>query len=261
LDVDNLTHVINYNLPDELESYVHRSGRTGRAGKSGISVSLVSTRDKSKISILEKNIKKKFEARSIPDGRECCEKQLFHMVETMEQVAVNDEEIDDFLPVIYKKLEGMTREELIKRFVSTEFNRFLDYYKDAPDLNVRESEFRSERGERGERGDRGPRSSAPGERKRFDDEGLVPFRINLGFRDGLSPTDLLRLIKDYTPKTKVKVGKVTIMKNDTIFEADGAYSDMLMDAFRDAYIADRKISLRKTSGRPEKTFETKRRFR
>jgi ATP-dependent RNA helicase DeaD len=189
------------------------------------------------------------------------------MVETMEKVVVNDEEIDDFLPVIYKKLEWMTREELIKRFVSTEFNRFLEYYKDAPDLNVRE-ERRPERGERFERGDRndrgerGARPGAPGERRRFDDEGLVPFRINLGFRDGLSPTDLLRLIKDYTPKTKVKVGKVTIMKNDTIFEADGEYADLLMDAFRDAYIEDRKISLRKTASRPaERTFESKRRFR
>ncbi len=160
LDVDDLTHVINYNLPDEMEIYTHRSGRTGRAGKSGISVSIIISKERNKIPMIENLIHKKFEYKTVPGGKEICEKQLYSLVDKMEKVEVNDEEIEDFLSVIYKKLEWLSREELIKRFVSAEFNRFLNYYKNAPDLNVVDhgrSMDRYDKGDRNSRNDRGDR--------------------------------------------------------------------------------------------------------
>jgi len=185
LDVDNLTHIINYNLPDELESYIHRSGRTGRAGKTGVSISIIHSRQTGKIRDLERMTSKKFVKKPVPGGIEICEKQLFNLVDVVENIEVNDEQIEQFLPVIYKKLSWLTREDLIKHFVSVEFNRFLSYYKDAPDLNFMEAQSdrtergdrkrrgeRSERGDWSERGERAPRErSDRGERSDRSDRG------------------------------------------------------------------------------------------
>lgn len=135
LDVTELTHVINYNLPDELETYIHRSGRTGRAGNTGISIAIIHSREQYKIKTLEKKIKQPFERKMVPTGPEICEKQLFSLIDKMEKVEI-DERIEQYLPAISEKLEWLSREELIKHFVSVEFNRFLDYYKDAGDLNI-----------------------------------------------------------------------------------------------------------------------------
>ncbi|MCA1746754.1 MAG: ATP-dependent RNA helicase, partial [Bacteroidales bacterium] len=167
LDVNDLTHVINYNLPDDLEAYIHRSGRTGRAGKSGTSITIIHTRENGKIRELERITKKKFTRVMVPGGKEICKKQLFNLVSNMEKVETADKEIDQFLPEIYKKLEWLSKEELIKKFVSVEFNRFLDYYKNAPDLNVEADK----RGDRNERNDRrtdrtGSRSGQPDRRSR-----------------------------------------------------------------------------------------------
>jgi len=135
IDVNDLTHIINYNLPDDPEVYIHRSGRTGRAGKSGISISILHTREVSRVRTLEKVTKKKFERKLIPIGREICERQLFNLIDKIENIQVDEKQIAQYLSVIYKKLEDFTREELIKRFVSVEFNRFLLYYKDSVDIN------------------------------------------------------------------------------------------------------------------------------
>jgi len=209
LDVEDLTHVINYNLPDDVEIYTHRSGRTGRAGKSGISVSITHMKEKGRISLIERIIKKRFEHKMVPLGKEICEKQLINLVDKMEKVEVNDSQIEEFLPVIYQKLESMSREELIKKFVSTEFNRFLDYYKNAVDINVRDSRDRdkfdsrdrdrggrdrdrdsrrndrgdrSERGERFVRADRADRSER-GERPERSERGERNDRESRGERD------------------------------------------------------------------------------
>ncbi len=147
LDVNELTHVINYNLPDDLEIYIHRSGRTGRAGKSGTSITIIHTRETGKIRELEKITKKKFQRVMVPGGKEICKKQLFNLVSNMEKVVTADREIDQFLPEIYKKLEWLSKEELIKKFVSVEFNRFLNYYKNAPDLNVEADRRKDRRGD------------------------------------------------------------------------------------------------------------------
>ncbi|MEI6899260.1 MAG: DEAD/DEAH box helicase, partial [Bacteroidota bacterium] len=150
IDVDDLTHIINYNLPDDPQTYTHRSGRTGRAGKSGISISIINLREKYMIRNIEKLINKEFKAVKVPGGREICEKQLFNMITKMEMVEIDHTQIDTYLPVIYKKLEWIEKEDVIKRFVALEFNRFLEYYRNAKDINATEDH----QGDRGDRGDR-----------------------------------------------------------------------------------------------------------
>lgn len=189
LDVNDLTHIINYNLPDDLDAYTHRSGRTGRAGKAGISIVIINLKEKHLIKQIEKKINKVFTFAKIPGGREICEKQLFHMVDKMEQVEIEHNEIDSYLPVIYKKLEWLEKEEIIKRFVALEFNRFLEYYKGAKDLNVHDDKGDSsgrgrdrDRGGSSDRGrrydDRGSRDSRGGDRGRdsYGDRGREPRR-------------------------------------------------------------------------------------
>jgi len=162
LDVSDLTHVINYNLPDDLASYTHRSGRTGRAGKSGVSIAIINLRELFKVRDIERKLQRKFEAAKVPGGREICERQLLNLIDTVNKVQVDHARIEPFLPAVYAKLADLDREELIKRFVSLEFNRFLEYYRNAPDLNVSDRD-RDDRPGRGPRTDdkRPPRSAAP----------------------------------------------------------------------------------------------------
>ncbi len=168
LDVSDLTHVINYNLPDDPDVYIHRSGRTGRAHRKGISISIIHSRENNRIKDLERRVGKSFERKRVPTGKEICEKQLFHLVEKVENVEVEESQIMEFLPVIFNKLAWLDREELIKRFVSVEFNRFLAYYKNATDINVehkksdgRKSEYQRPDYKSRERRDDRPREDRP----------------------------------------------------------------------------------------------------
>ena len=203
LDVSNLTHVINYNLPDELEQYVHRSGRTGRADKQGISIAIINLKEKYKIKNIERLIRKSFEKARIPTGKEVCRKQLFNMINRVEQTVVNDQEIEDFLPEIVAKLSWLERDELIKKFVSLEFNRFLDYYRDAPDLNVDESkpaEKTRKSGVKNARSDKGGH--------------FTRLYISLGHKDRIVPQRIIGLINDFTPRTRVEIGRIDIMEDE-----------------------------------------------
>src|SRR5574344_2110183 len=136
LDVDDLTHVINYGLPDDTESYTHRSGRTGRAGKTGTSIAIINMREKGKLREIERIIAKKFVAGEMPTGKQICEKQLIKVIDDIEKIKVNEEEIEDFMPAIYRKLEWLSKEDVIKRMVSIEFNRFLEYYRDREEIEA-----------------------------------------------------------------------------------------------------------------------------
>jgi ATP-dependent RNA helicase DeaD len=136
IDVNNVTHVINYNLPEEAENYTHRSGRTGRAGKSGIAIAIVTPREVNKIKDIERIMGNSFTKADVPDGVAVCEKQLFHLVTKLHEVEVKDDEIEKYLPKIYEELKDLTKEELIKRFISEEFNRFYNYYQNSQDLNM-----------------------------------------------------------------------------------------------------------------------------
>lgn len=238
LDVDDLTHVINYNLPDEAEVYTHRSGRTGRAGKKGTSIIISNLREKRKITEIERNIKKNIEVKKVFTGKEICEKQLFHMIDKMVSTDVNENEINPFLDLIFKKLEWFEREELIKKFVSMEFNRFLDYYKDAHDLNV--SDFSKDR-----------RGSG--------NVNFSRFFINLGLMDKLTPPELIGLINDLTEEKHITIGKIDIKKNFSFFEADSKFKELILNSTDDAYFEDRKISIELSSEKPQQKRDSSRR--
>ena len=152
LDVNDLTHVINYNLPDDPDVYIHRSGRTGRAHRKGVSINIIHSREHNRLRDLERRIGKPFEKKLVPTGRQICEKQLYHLVDKVENVEVDESQIKDYLPVIFSKLSWLDREELIKRFMSIEFNQFLAYYKDSRDINVGEGQKgRRDEGQKGRR--------------------------------------------------------------------------------------------------------------
>jgi ATP-dependent RNA helicase DeaD len=217
IDVDDLTHVINYNMPDELEIYVHRSGRTGRAGRSGISISIINLKEKHKIRLLEKQVGKEFSQAKIPLGHQICEKQLYHVIEKMENVEVNEEEVEEFLPVIYKKLKWMSQEELIKRFVSVEFNRFLDYYRDAGDLNVDES------------------------REAQSANNFTRVFMSIGRKDGLIPPKLIGVINDFVSVRDMKIGKIEIGDTFSFVEIDSRYIDKFTQSFKGKFFNNRPV--------------------
>lgn len=226
LDVSNLTHVINYNLPDDIESYTHRSGRTGRAGKKGISIAIVHTKEKHKIREIEKTINRTFVQGKVPTGLEVCQSQLFSLVGKIQSAGENidKKQIAPYLPMIMDQLKDLTREDLIINFVSQEFNRFLEYYKDAEDLNLPEKGERGGR-DRGDRGDRGDRRS----RKRSGD--LMRLKINMGQRDGFTPKRVLGLINDTTNSKDIDVHDIEITPRYTFFDVDRSVVKDMMTAF------------------------------
>lgn len=214
LDVDDLTHVINYGLPDDIESYTHRSGRTGRAGKTGTSIAVIHLKEKHKVREIEKIINKKFEVGIIPSGKQICEKQLFSFIDKLEKVKVNDEEIQDTLPSIYRKLDWLDKEDIIKRLISLEFNRLIDYYQDADEIETPE-----ERGSRSERSF--GRDRKGGETRgsgRASERGYARLFINLGKMDGMNPQGVIGLLNDNVSGRKVDIGRIDLMKNFSFFE-------------------------------------------
>ncbi|MBP1646256.1 MAG: ATP-dependent helicase [Bacteroidetes bacterium] len=234
LDVNNLTHVINYNLPDELEQYVHRSGRTGRADKTGISIAIINLREKYKIKDIERLIKKEFTKANIPTGKEVCTKQLFNMIDKVENVDVNYPEIETFLPDIMKKLEWMDKEELIRKFVSLEFNRFLEYYVGAPDLNVDESRERSKQ----EKG-----SNNRGDKRTNKEGNFTRLFITLGHKDNIVPQRLIGMINDYTQERHIEIGKIDILDTFSYVDVEESKAQAVIDAFEDKFVKGRPIAV------------------
>lgn len=226
IDVNDLTHVININLPDNLESYVHRSGRTGRAGKSGISIAIIHTRENRKIRDLERMSGIKFSKELIPSGRDICKTQLFSLIDKIEKVEVNEAQIEPFMEDIYTKLESLSREDLIKHFVSAEFNRFLDYYKNARDINVQERSRRDRDygrdGDRRERRNREDRRRTP----------LTRIYINAGSSNGLNPKRLIGLINHGLDSSKATIGKIEILKTSSFFEIESNVAERLIKILR-----------------------------
>lgn len=207
IDVNDLTHVINYNLPDEPEIYTHRSGRTGRAGKSGISVVIVHTRETKKIKAIERFSGITFKKELIPTGEEICQAQLFTLMDKIDKIEVDEDRIAPFLPKIYEKLDDLSREDLIKHMVSAEFNRFLSYYKNAADINVKEDK----------RQPRSHRSSV----------GFTRFFINLGKKDKLNPARLIGLINEALDDSSIEIGRIDLMATFSFFEIDSAAAERL----------------------------------
>ncbi|MGC8803810.1 MAG: DEAD/DEAH box helicase [Bacteroidales bacterium] len=233
LDVNDLTHVIHYTLPDDIEIYTHRSGRTGRAGKKGISVALINLREKYRIRELEKSLQKKFTPAQPPTNREVCEKQLFHLIDRIERVEVEHTDIEPYLPLIFKKLSWIDREELIKRLVSIEFNRFLEYYK-----NAREIEVPTE-------------SSAPQPKKRDarkqdivpNAQGYVRLFINAGKSSGLYPNDIISIVNSAFSSKRIKIGKIQLLDNFSFFEVPFDIADELCKRLNQVIYEGKKLSV------------------
>lgn len=228
IDINELTHVINYNLPDDSEVYVHRSGRTGRAGNKGISIVIAHSREGRRIKELERLIHKKIEQKSVPGGKEIVEKRLFASIDKIEKIDVNEEQIAPFMETISKKLETMDRDELLKRIVAMEFNTYLEYYKGAKDLNVSESGGRDRDRVRGDRGER--------DNRRGSRTGFTRFFIAMGQKQKLKAPNLIGLINDTTDSNNIKIGEIEILRNFSFFEADSDYEQVILKAFADGEV-------------------------
>lgn len=211
LDVDSLTHVINYGLPDDIESYTHRSGRTGRAGKTGISIAIINLREKGKMREIERIIKKKFEVSELPTGKEICEQQLIKVIDDIEKVKVSEEEIETFLPGIYRKLDWLSKEDLIKRVVSLEFNRFLDYYKNAPEIEQPKANDKKAETKESRKGDKEKVG-------RKAEKGYTRLFLNLGKTDGFYTNQIIDLVNRNLKKERIQIGRIDLMQNFSFFE-------------------------------------------
>ncbi|MGI4020166.1 MAG: DEAD/DEAH box helicase, partial [Janthinobacterium lividum] len=234
IDVSDVTHVINYSLPDEIENYTHRSGRTGRAGKTGVSIAIINAKELGKIRQIERVIGKKFVKAEIPTGFDVCEKQLFGLVHKVHNVEVNDQQIDQYIPRIMAEFEELSKEDIIKRFASLEFNRFLDYYKNAPDLNASADESRlREGGERGERTPRGNGASA----------GYTRLFINLGSVDNFTRGDLLGYICNTSKINGRNVGKIDVKGVYSFFEVPSEESEQVINAFKEVNFQGREVRI------------------
>jgi len=213
LDVNSLTHVINYSLPDDPEVYTHRSGRTGRAGNKGISVVISNSRESRKIKSIENKSHIKFLKMDVPSGKDICSKQLFKLIEKIEKVKVDEKQISPFLPDIYEKLNWLSREDLIKHFVSAEFNRFLDYYKKSRDI-------KSDNGT-----DNKSKDFSKSRRRSKDFENLS---VNVGRKQGITPIELISLVNRITKSNEIEIGSIDIRQSYTIFEIDKTITKSLI---------------------------------
>lgn len=224
LDVDELTHVINYGLPDDVENYTHRSGRTGRAGKKGTSISIINLRERSRIRVVEKQIQKQFELGTLPEPRDICAKQLYHVIDDIERVEVDEEEIAPFMDEVQKRWEWLDKDDLIKRVLSREFGRFLQYYANAPEIEpVTEGKQSREKGEQGGRRRRGERTA---------EEGYVRLFLNVGKTDGMFAREIIGLLNKNVHGEKVNVGRIDLMRNFSFVEVAEDDADRVIKALK-----------------------------
>ncbi len=233
LDVKDISHVINYKLPDEPQIYTHRSGRTARAGKSGISIVITNSKEKKKLEMIEKSAGVKFTYTKVPNGQEICEKQLYSMINKMVEVDVDYQEIEPFLPPVYDALKGLSREELIQRFVSVEFNMFLDYYRDSNDINAsfsrrKDNQYPSERRERG---------------KNISSEKSRRFFLNAGALDNLNKKNLVKIICKEAGISPQKIGTIEIMREFSFFEAESGIAAKVLKSMKGVALGGRKINV------------------
>ena len=235
IDVNDVTHVINYSLPDEIENYTHRSGRTGRAGKTGISIAIINSKELGKIRHIERSIGKQFTKAEIPSGFDVCEKQLFALIHKVHNVEVNEAQIEQYIPRILDEFKDLDKEEIIKRFASLEFNSFLEYYSKAPDLNISSDDrgFERDRGERGDRPDRGARSSA----------GYTRLFMNLGSVDDFTRGDMLGFICNNTKISGKSVGKIDLKGVFTFFEVEDSEVNKVIEGFKTVDFQGRSVRI------------------
>ena len=248
LDVDSLTHVINYGLPDDIATYTHRSGRTGRAGKTGVSIAIIHSREKSRLKEIEKRIGKSFERLKVPTPQYIIEKQLYNLADRIEKVKVNETEIEKYLPGIVRKLEWLSESDLLKRVVSLEFNRLLEYYKNAPEVADYEERGKGERKGRERDSKRGERDSKRGERrgdrnernrsdkdkdKRVAERGYERIYVNAGKSDGFFPARLIETINQNS-EGRVDIGRIDLLQDYSLFDVRKGDGKKVVAALKNA---------------------------
>ena len=250
LDVDDISHVIHYNLPDEPGAYTHRSGRTARAGKSGASIVLMNTRENRKLAHVEQVTGVRFQHEKVPSGRAVCEKQLYRMVEKLVDVDVNHEEIAAFLPPVYETLAGLTKEQLIQHFVSIEFNRFLDYYKGSEDINAGPPQ---KRGATGKKPPAGKRTSEYSPKEPIRTQKLF---LNMGQLDNIQKGAITRLVCDKSGIRSNQIGKIEVMREFSFLEVDAAWTDHVMKSMKGASLDGKRVSMGYAEKKPEKSISS-----
>ncbi len=242
IDVDDLTHVINYSLPDQMEAYIHRSGRTGRAGKKGTSIAIIHSREKNRIRILEKKIGKSFEKGEVPNGKEICNIRLMNIIDNLQNVEVDEKNMEEFMPAIYEKLDNISKEDIIKNFVAVEFNRILRYYRNAPDLNLATSKDQRQ--------------------KRRGEIEYTRFHINLGSKTNLNPQRLMGLINEHPSIRKIAIGQIEIFKKFSFFDTDSEYKEKIIQALNGSDFEGITIAVEPVKSPPktsDKKYHKKRR--
>ena len=227
LDVDDLTHVINYGLPDDPAVYTHRSGRTGRANKTGVSVAIIHSRERGKLKEIEKKIGKTFEYRKVPTPEHIIEKQLYNLADRLERVQVNEEEIAKYIPGVRKKLEWLSEEDLLKRVLSLEFNRLLNYYRNMPDLDLNAPEKEGKR-EKREKGKRDKRDKD----RREAEAGYERLVVNVGKAQGFFPGNLMEMINKNVVGDKPDIGRIDLLPDYTLFDVKKGEAKKVIDALR-----------------------------
>jgi ATP-dependent RNA helicase DeaD len=249
IDVKDITHVINYELPDDPEVYTHRSGRTGRAGKSGVCVSIVTQRESHKLRHIERLINNKFHKMDIPSGKDVCRKQFFHFIDKMLNANISHGEYETYLPLLKEKFAHVEKEEILQRVAALEFDRFLQYYENAADLNARDDR-RAERGPREVSGqgrtiqrDRGERSGGGG-----SGAGYTKLFINLGTKDGFYKASFLQFILDMSDLKKEVLGKIDMKEMNSWVEIEGGAAPQMLRAIDGKKFKGRKIRMNEADG-------------
>ncbi|MCG8575085.1 MAG: DEAD/DEAH box helicase [Flavobacteriales bacterium] len=233
IDVDDITHVIHHKLPEDVENYTHRSGRTARAGRKGVSLAIINTKEGRKIKTIERIIKTKFQSKDVPTVNDICEKQVVNTVDKLTTVEVDEKAIEKHMDVALEKLESYTKEDLIKRIVASEFNRFKKFYEKEGNLNARLSD------KGGDDFGRGRRGSSNSNAQRFF--------VNLGKKDGFNQGALLRIVCDSSGINKSLVGKIDIMNNFSFFDADKSYTDAIIKSMQNVNFEGKVLNVEKTN--------------
>jgi len=260
IDVKDITHVINYELPDDIEVYTHRSGRTGRAGKNGVCISLVTARELYRLRQIEKLINNTFHKMDIPSGKDVCRKQFFHFIDKLLKADISHGEYETYIPLLKEKFEDVTKEEILQRVAALEFDRFLQYYENAADLNIREDK-RYEKGssQRGEgrsiRGDRPVRSEGRRVSSGGSGSGYKKLFVNLGTKDGFYKASFLQFILDMSDLSKDVLGKIDMKDMNSWVEIDGGAASQMIKSLDGKKFKGRRIRMNDAdSGGPRNNF-------
>ncbi len=250
IDVDDITHVINYNLPDDIENYTHRSGRTARAGKMGVSLIFVTPKEVFKIKQIEKQIQMEFTKQEVPSGKDVCKQQLFNLIENVRNTVVKEDEIGEYLPSIFEIFENATKEEVITQFVSAEFNKFLEYYSKANDLNAKPGDKGRDRDRDSGRGrDRDDNERGGRKNRNVSDEGKQRIFMNMGLDAGLNKGAVVRLVCQYADIPSSEIGRIDLFNEFSFFDVSQENAEKVLNSVQGVEYNNQRMNVEKAAAR------------